>query len=375
MGSRGGGEVKKIGVLRGLFPRLSQAEFAGSFTKFSPVFLSGEADDEINVYCRKGKLAQRDLRNSPLYGFDPVSLLGRRHQSWVGVEGLLAASKGLSVLETYELYHFFSGQAVAVAKQLAIPLVTEVWTSFAHHPAYYLPPYSLHVREVLRSSDLLIARSERAKTSLLRLGAKPEKVKMIYHGVNLERFVPKRRQFSQRVLYVGELEAYKGVHLLLSVWKTVLQKFSNAELILVGKGSLADIALRVPNVRVLGYVPHEQLPEVYSSADIFVSMSQNRYLGPFLWWEEFFSYTLMEAMGSGLPIIGSNSGGIPEEIGSENWIVEQGAREQLIERLVEALSRPEYLRELGKKNRKRAERLFDLKKQTGLLEREMEKLI
>src|SRR5476649_237325 len=152
--------MKKIGIVRGLMPRLTQAEFAASFSKFAPVFISGEASQEIKDYCKKVKLQQRDLQNTPIYTIDPISLFGRKHQSWIGINNLRQASKNINMLETYELYHFFSGQAANVAEKLGIPLVCEVWTSFSKHPAYFIPPYANTVKKVIVKTNLFIARRD-----------------------------------------------------------------------------------------------------------------------------------------------------------------------------------------------------------------------
>ena len=372
----------KIGIIRGLGPRLTQAEFACSFKRFEPTFIAGEANGEIKNFCNDSKLKTYDLKLKEIYGIDPVKLvLGKTtHQSWVAPSkyDLLNACKGLDVLETYELYHFFSGQAVDVAKKLNIPLVVEVWTSFLH-PAYFVPPYSINSRKVINSASLFIARSALARQALIKLGVSESKIKVIYHGVNITRFQFKRKskKSSKRiiVLYVGEMEEYKGVLDILKVWPQIYQKFPKAQLWLVGKGKLTESVGKAPGVKVFGYVSHSKLPEIYSQADIFVSPSKNRYLGPFLWWEEFFSYTLMEAQASGLPIVATNSGGIPEEVGGKNLIVSQGNLEELKNAFCKLIEFHDLRVKLGKNNRKRAERIFNLDKQTAKLEKEIIKLL
>ena len=354
--------IKKIGVIRGLMPRVTQAEFARSFTKFKPVFITGEASSEVKDFCNASKLKTYDLKLKEIYGIDPVKLvLGQTtHQSWVAPSksDLLNACKDLDVIETYELYHFFSGVAASVSKSLNIPLITEVWTSFLH-PAYFLPPYSLTTRAVLKNTALFIARSKLARLSLLKLGVDKSKIRVIYHGVNLKRFYPNRQPQNDKkiFLFVGELERYKGIEVLLNAWRIYRKNHSGGQLWMVGKGSIKP---KGPGIKNFGYIEHTHLPKLYRMANVFISPSINRYLGPIKWWEEFFSYTLMEAMASGLSIIGSDSGGIPEEIGSRNIIVERGS----VYDLVSAMERVEILNS----NRKRAEIFFSLPKNTRLLE-------
>ena len=287
---------------------------------------------------------------------------------------MLAVAKGLDVLETYESYHLFSGVATDVAKKLSIPLVTEVWTSF-RHLAYFMPPYSIAARKVLERSDLFIARSEKAKSVLLKFGVDEAKIRVLYHGVNLLRFKPQLNRSEKIIfLYVGSMTKEKGIEVLHYAWKEIIKKHKNIELQLAGTGPLLEMFKDLKNVKIHGWVDHAQLQKIYASADVFVSPSIDRRLGPFLWWEEFFSYTLMEAHAAGLAIIGSDSGGIPEEIGDDNIVVSQGSVGELTDALLTLITDTKLRKKLQIDNRKRAEELYDLKKQVRELEREVLKI-
>ena len=372
--------MAKIGIIRGLLPRVTQAEFANSFKKIEPIFITGSASSEVREYCKKVGLKNVDLPVKKTWSFDPTIFVpgSQAHHRLKIPSRLYEACLGQDVLETYEAYHLFSGEAVEVARKLNIPLVCEVWTSF-RHPAYFVPPYSINTKKVIRAASLFIARSKRAKSTLLRLGVDDEKIRVIYHGVNIKKFKIKykSRKNSKKlvILCVGEMEEYKGVDDLLKVWPQIYEKYKNVNLWLVGKGSLTNSANKIAGVKVWGYVAHSQLPEVYRQADIFVSPSKNRHFGPFLWWEEFFSYTLMEAQASGLPIIGSDSGGIPEEIGGKNLIVKQGDKEGLKKALIMLIENKSLRESLSLGNRGRAERLFNLQKNTQKLEDEIVKIL
>lgn len=340
---------KKIGILRGLMPRHSQQEFAGSFKKIDSVFLT-----------------EKNLGQQNIYGFDPFKIITGKivHQSWVGVnrDNLAKACKDLDYLETYELYHFFSGQAAEIAREKKIPLITEVWTSFLH-PAYFLPPYSNNTKKVIVNTSLFIARSNRSRHALRSLGIPGKKIKVIYHGVNLKRFHPllrKKAPGTKVFLFVGEMEKYKGVGLILEAWKIYFKKNSNDRLIMVGPGSMGSEVKKTKGVEYLGFKTHQKLPEIYRRANVFLSPSINRFVGPILWWEEFFSYTLMEAMASGLSIIASDSGGIPEEVEKDNIVIPQGN----VQALLSAMNKVS----LKNKNREIAEKKYNLHNQTGILE-------
>jgi len=375
--------MHRIGVVRGLMPRLTQAEFALSFNKFKPIFITGESGGEVLSYCKKNGLENRNLRLKNIYYLDPVSMIfgGRSSQSWVFLDKFKEVCGDLDVLETYELYHFFSGQAAEVARDLKLPLICEVWTSFPNHLAYKCPPYSWNVNKVVQNTSLFIARSKRAYDSMLKLAIPKSKIVTLYHGVDVGRFYPgfrknmgKKNRFMN-FLFVGTLDSRKGIDVLLDIWEGIVDKNPNVRLILVGEGVLKSRALLTKGVEVMGRMPHDKLPEIYNGADVFISPSKNTYLGPFFWWEEFFTHTLIEAQACGLPIITTNCGGIPEAVGEGNWIVPQDDPEGLRKAIDEVIENRSILKKVGEKNRKRAEELFDLNRQTDLLEKEIVKIL
>ncbi len=360
-------------------PRTTHAEFASRFTKFRSRLLIGMGNDEVLRYCDENGIDHIDLPMKRWFGLDPVQVFTGRysHQSWVfpDPKHMLEASRDCDVLETYEAYHLFSGVASDVAWKLSIPLVTEVWTSF-RHLAYFVPPYSFVASKVLRRSDLLIARSERAKDALLKFKVDERKIRVLYHGVNLSRFKPRVYRSDKVIfLFVGSMTQEKGVGVLYEAWKQIVKKYKNVEIQLAGIGPLLEMFKDVNNVKVHGWVDHSKLQDIYKNADVFVSVSVDRKIGPFLWWEEFFSYTLMEAQAAGLAIIGSDSGGIPEEIGNDNVVVNQGSVGELVEALEVLIVDTKLRKKLQKNNRKRAERMYDLNKQVEKLEREIGRLL
>lgn len=110
------------------------------------------------------------------------------------------------------------------------------------------------------------------------------------------------------ILFVGRLVEVKGVTYLIEAMRQV-----NAKLIIVGDGPLREKLMQQAldlkdRVEFLGAKTHKELPVIYASADIFVAPSVTAKNGD----KEGLGLVLLEAMASGLPVIGSNSGGIPE---------------------------------------------------------------
>jgi len=315
-----------------------------------------------------------NLSFRPKYFFDPVSLFNKgafTHRSWVEIEGLEKHLEDVDVINISDTFYVWDYQIARLAKKLGKKLVSIVWESVPHHQGAYIPPYSFSVREVVKTADLFILRSNRALRFTDSLKIPREKIEVIYKGVDLSMFRPPRRYTlnpkpSIRILYVGVLHESKGVVDLIEAFGRLSKEFPAVKLILAGRGPLERViraAAEKHPIKYLGFVNYADLPGVYRDADIFCSPSKDRKYFGLKVWEELFSYTLMEAQASGLPIVATRCGGIPEEVGEDNLLVKQGDIDGLC-RALKKLIQDEALRErLGRANRKRAEKLFDLEKQ------------
>jgi len=137
------------------------------------------------------------------------------------------------------------------------------------------------------------------------------RLSVIYNGINLSEFA----KFSgkgcngssekREILYVGDLEPWKGVQTLIETMRLLEAKGNSFTLKLAGDGSQRHRLEALANgasVEFLGEVPHPQIPEMMSRAFAVVL--------PSLW--EAVPTVGLEAMATGTPFIGTNVGGIPE---------------------------------------------------------------
>lgn len=144
-----------------------------------------------------------------------------------------------------------------------------------------------------------------------------ENVAVISMGCNLKKFNRENRinnYFKQDgekiVLFVGRLAEKKGLAYLIEAMKQV-----NAKLIIVGDGpdkeSLQNQASCLEDKIVfMGSKSHEELPYIYASSDIFCLPSIIARDGD----QEGLPTVALEAMASGLPVVGCNTGGISEVV-------------------------------------------------------------
>ena len=183
---------------------------------------------------------------------------------------------------------------------------------------------SVEDRELLRaitpSMDRLIAVSRAivAKIADERGGATP--VRLIYNGVDLERYdhqeacctLPDEYGMepgAQIVGVVARLEPEKGHPTLLEAWPVVLRSCPGAYLLVVGEGSRRDALeaqareLRIAH-RVVFTGRRDDIPAVTAALDVAVLPSYREAQG----------LTILEAMALSRPVVASNVGGIPEMV-------------------------------------------------------------
>ena len=208
---------------------------------------------------------------------------------------------------------------------------------------------------VLRRADGLIAISQSAKADAVRLlGLDPEKIAVIYPGVD-DRYFSAAPLKTDRpyLLFVGTVEPRKNVDRLLDAWLAMRSEIRNeAELRIAGpigwaSGSTVDRLLSgLPGVRVLGYVPESDLPALIAGARGFVY--------PSLY--EGFGFPLAQAMAAGVPCITSNVSSLPEVAGDSALLVEPQSTEQITFAMELLLQSTSLREELGRKGRERAKR-------------------
>lgn len=148
---------------------------------------------------------------------------------------------------------------------------------------------------------------------------------------------------SPTLLYVGALQDIKGVDVLLRALPLLRERGRDVELQIAGTGpeesslrSLADGLSVDEHVTWLGYVDHDELPELYRKCDVFV------YPGVI---DEPFGRVVLEALASGTPIVGSDVGSIDYIVGSAGALFDAGDERGLADGVERVLNEyPSYRR-------------------------------
>ncbi|MDA8213829.1 MAG: glycosyltransferase family 4 protein [Nitrospiraceae bacterium] len=231
-------------------------------------------------------------------------------------------------------------------------------------------------RLVMEKVDMFLPFTETAKRVLRMEGVPEGKIKVIYPGVDTERFKPGDKpdellsknnidRDSFVILYVGKLVSWKGIHNLVYAAKILKDKgIKDFVVAVAGKGAQKENMQKLiretktdEHFRFLDFVSYAEIPDVYRMADVFVLTSY-----PTMTWQEQFGMVLVEAMASGKPVISTMSGSIPEVVGDAGILIPPGDYMSLANSILELIENKKLREDSGKAGRERAEQLFSASK-------------
>lgn len=236
-----------------------------------------------------------------------------------GLGGVMARFQPDIVHIDEEPYNLAAWQAHWHARRIGAKSIFFTWQNLLRR---YPPPFSWGEGWVLNTADALIAGTDdaanvwRAKGYMGRLAVIPQ------FGTDSTTFhrAEARPQRPFTIGYVGRLVEEKG---LLTLLDAFAQLDRDAQLIIVGGGPLCETLTHKATERGLEaridfrpQVPSADIAAQYHDFDVLVLPSLTRPN-----WKEQFGRVLVEAMMSGVPVIGSNSGAIPSVIGEAGLIV------------------------------------------------------
>jgi glycosyltransferase involved in cell wall biosynthesis len=176
----------------------------------------------------------------------------------------------------------------------------------------------------VRRATRVIAISRTTRDDLHRFYRVPdEKIRVVSHGVDRHltpQPVPTQQKLRDRyglrgpyVLYVGTIQPRKNLVRLVRAFERLANDEPDLELVLAGRRgwmaapveqAIATSRYR-PRIHLLGYVPEEDLPALYSAAAVVAL--------PSLY--EGFGLPVLEAMACGVPVVASNRGALAEIAG------------------------------------------------------------
>jgi glycosyltransferase involved in cell wall biosynthesis len=216
--------------------------------------------------------------------------------------------------------------AAKLAKKYAKPFVLTQHNTFIEYGRFWDTVEKLNDlavgKAVLKEADKILVVSNATKRYVSSLGADPEKITVLYNGVDMGRFKPvtgakeavrKKLGIPSNavvVITVRRLVYKNGVDTLIDSAHIAIKKNPRLVFLVVGQGpDFAQVKTRVEqlgigsNLRLVGFVSDADLPLYYNAADFFVLPSKSG---------EGLPLVALEAMACGLPVVATNVGGIAE---------------------------------------------------------------
>ena len=225
--------------------------------------------------------------------------------------------------------------------------------------------------ELFMRGDLFLPVSCRWEKRLIELGCRKDKILHHRMGIDLKRHALSKRTFGEkkniRVLSVGRLVEKKGIEYGIRGIGKAINSYPNIEYTIVGDGPLKEqLAGTIKSqqlemhVKMVGAQVKEKVSCFMRNSDFLLCPSITARDGD----QEGIPVVLMEAMASGLPVIGTFHSGIPELIidGKTGVLVEERDGEGLAKKIKYLIENPTVAQEISANARKHVEKYYDIHK-------------
>ena len=223
----------------------------------------------------------------------------------------------------------------------------------------------------------IIANSQATKRTLLRRAPwlNPDRVEVIYNGIDPSQFTtPTGRDLRREwgiddgtplLGFVGQLDERKGIGVLLTAFRGIMQAIPTARMVMVGRGPLEEMIeseIKMydwqDSIILTGF--EDDIASVMQAIDVLLLPS---------YWEGF-GIVLIEAMAAGKPAISTLTSSMPEIVadGETGFLIEPGDAEELARRAVELLKDGRLRNRFGAAAQQRVKDMFTLDSMISRLE-------
>ena len=307
--------------------------------------------------CKKerlgGQLRIMELRSIPLLA---VSLELSFTAYCYKVLNNLAKKESIDLVVSHAATPCYA--AARIARRERIPGVFVIQALICDKIGTSANPYSWPTTKMYEHSNrhaasnmhYCIAVSKYIRELAVAQGAKPENTFVLHNPVDTQRFHPGRNQTKDAdVIFVGRLVAEKGLPVLIEAAQDLSRQ---TRILIIGDGPLRrNLEHRAQQVGCeiifQGWVDNQQLPEYIrrSKLQVLPSLSEAQGL------------VVLEAMACGVPVIGAETGRIPDMIehGKSGWLVPPNDAEALAKAIKAALDNDREREKVGRAAYERAQ--------------------
>ncbi len=297
--------------------------------------------DSEAVFYERNKQFQEQIPDAAILASDVV--IGFDTSSWI----LIERCKQLKRPFILDVSIAHPAEKAKVYTQIATQYPG--WSFAIKHKSNAL--ISLEQQELEQANAIVVA-SSFTKQTLIKQGISDQAISVNPYGVNASLFFPSIKAASTKInfVFVGLVDARKGVPLLLDVWKQINK--DEATLTLIGPVSSSIktmIETAHPDVEVKGKIPFAELNATLSRYDVLVFPS----------YFEGFGLVVPEAMACGLPVITTTAtcGADIIDNGFNGLVIDVGSVTALFNAMQSIINRRYNLSEMSKRAREKAMQL------------------
>ncbi len=289
-------------------------------------------------------------------------------------------SEGIEVLHAqYGREGLFS---ISLKEKNGIPLIT----NFRGWDASTIPSQKPGIYdELFKKGDLFLARSNDMMNDLIKLGCPREKILVHHSAINIDKFKfnprkPISKNEKIRILLIGRFVETKGIPYAIKAVARVRKKYKNILFTIIGDGELRPEIenlikkLNLTNgVRLLGFLPHNEVIKEIQNSHIYISPSITDRKGE----KEGTVNTFAEAQATGMPTLGTYHAGIAEVVlnGKTGFLTKEKDVDGLAKNLEYLIEHQDLWPIFGREGRKHVMKEFNIKIQTNKLEKIYDNLL
>jgi glycosyltransferase involved in cell wall biosynthesis len=235
---------------------------------------------------------------------------------------------------------------VLCMRRLPVPVIVTCHHTYLQQISYIRSQYWKVIflpfeRKTYQLASKIISVSEATKHALIeRYNIAEDKIVVIQNAVDTERFHPlKTAKTPNSLLYIGRIDKRKGIEFLIRSMGIVRENLPEVHLLVGGRGAHLEKMKKLirrlnleQNITFLGFVPDDQLNDLYNQAQCVVVPSIF----------EGFGITVIEALAAGTRVVGTDVDGIREILSSGEYgrLVPYGDHHALAEAIIAELRNP-----------------------------------
>jgi len=308
------------------------------------------------------------------------SIIRHSRNLWIFIKDLAIFPKAVfiaKIIEKAEIQHIHAhwGSTTATVAYFVSKFTNIPWSFTLHR--WDIKENNL-LKEKVKSAQFIRCISEHGKRELLEIVGKDyeQKIKVLHMGVkiasNIQEFSKNKKKFI--IATPANFLEVKGHRYLIEACSNLLkQGIENFQCIFFGEGPLKDKLEKLIKekeltkyVKMVEAIPHEKLMEMYKNKKIdliilpSITTEKSEHEG--------IPVSLMEAMAYKIPVISTNTGGIPELLSNgAGVIVKEKSPEELKKTIIKVMKKEGFAKGLSQKAYQRIQEKFNIEKNTKIL--------